>query len=44
MVKQLIVTITNGQWYATQNGKHLTAQQTAALIAKGTPYKFETRP
>ena len=41
--KEMIVKVTNGQWYATKDGKHLTAQQTAALIAKGTPYHIEAR-
>ena len=41
MESQLIIKIVNGQWYATKNGKHLTAQETANEIAKGTPYSFE---
>ena len=43
MKKELIIKIVNGQWYATKNGKHLTAQQTASLIAKGEPYEIESR-
>ena len=39
--KELLIKVVNGQWYATTDGKHLTAQETAALIAKGTPYRFE---
>ncbi len=38
MAKELIVKIVKGQWYATRNGKHLTAQETTRLIAKGIPY------
>ena len=41
MNKPLIVKVANGQWYAVRDGKHLTAQETATLIAKGTPYLFE---
>ena len=40
-MKELIVKVVNGQWYATKDGKHLTAQQTATAIAKGIPYRFE---
>ncbi len=43
MKKELIVKIVNGQWYATRNGKHLTARQTATLIAKGEPYRIENK-
>lgn len=41
MTTPLIIKVTNGQWYAVKDGKHLTAQETAALIAKGTSYRFE---
>lgn len=41
MEREMVVKIVNGQWYATKNGKHLTAQQTATLIAGGTPYRIE---
>ena len=37
MKKPLIIKMVNGQWYATRNGKHLTAQETTRLIAKGIP-------
>jgi len=40
MAGKMIIKIVKGQWYATLDGKHLTAQQTAKLIAKGTPYKI----
>ena len=42
MTKEMVVKVANnGQWYAIKDGKHLTAQQTATLIAKGNPYHFE---
>ena len=41
MVKELVIKIVDGQWYATQDDKHLTAQETATLIAKGATYRFE---
>ena len=40
MAKKLIVKIINEQWFAMKGGKHLTAQETAAQIAKGTPYQI----
>ncbi len=43
MTKEMVVKIANGQWYATLDGKHLTAQETATLIAKGIPYSFINR-
>lgn len=39
--KKIIIKIVNGRWYATLDGKHLTAQKTAEEIAKGTTYIFE---
>jgi len=41
MKKELVIKIVNGQWYATLGGKHLTAQETAKLIADGILYRFE---
>ena len=42
MTKEMVVKVANnGQWYAIKNGKHLTAQETATLIARGIPYHFE---
>jgi len=42
MTKEMVVKVANnGQWYAIKNGKHLTAQQTATLIARGIPYHIE---
>lgn len=43
MKGKLIIKIVNGQWYATKDGKHLTAQQTASLIAKGEHYRIESK-
>jgi len=40
MAKELVVKIVNGQWFSTQDGKHLTAQQTAKAIDEGTPYNI----
>ena len=40
MVKEMVVKVINGQWYAVQDGKHLTAKQTAARVAAGVPYKI----
>ncbi|KKN74701.1 hypothetical protein LCGC14_0387430 [marine sediment metagenome] len=39
-VKGLSIKIVDGQWYAVLEGKHLTAQETAAQIARGTPYQI----
>ena len=47
MKKTKILTIknVNGQWYAQADGeKRLTAQETAALIAKGVPYQIIFSP
>ncbi len=41
MKQEMIVKVVQGQWYATLDGKHLTAQQTAKEVAKGTPYRIE---
>lgn len=41
-MKELIIKVVNGQWYATQDGKHLTAQETFTLIAKGIPYTIKS--
>lgn len=41
MAKELTIKVRNGQWYAVMDGKHLTAQEAAAMIAKGIPYRFE---
>ena len=41
MKKEIIVKILeNGQWYATLNGKHLTAQETQTAIMRGATYKI----
>ena len=40
-MKTLIIKVANGQWYAAQGNKHLTAQQTATAIANGVPYIFD---
>ncbi len=39
--KEIIIRVIDGQWYALQDGRHLTAPETAELIAKGIPYHFE---
>ncbi len=40
--KFLTIKIVNGQWYALADGERwLTAQETAALVAKGVPYHLE---
>ncbi len=39
--QELVIKVAGGQWYATQGDKHLTAAQTAKLIAGGVPYRFE---
>ena len=41
MTKEMVIKVANGQWHAIKNGKHLTAQQTATLIARGIPYRIE---
>ena len=41
MASKLVIKIVDGQWYAVQNGRHLTANQTATLIANGASYQFE---
>ena len=38
--KELTIKIVDGQWFATLNGKHLTAQETQLAIAQGASYKF----
>ena len=41
--KTLTIKVENGGWYALRDGKRLTAKETATLIAKGIPYRFEAR-
>ena len=38
--KKLLIKIIDGQWFATLNGKHLTAQETQIAIMRGASYKF----
>ena len=40
MTKELIIKFVDGQWFAMQGGKHLTATQVLSEIAEGTPYRF----
>jgi hypothetical protein len=40
--KHLIITVINGMWYAKLDGKHLTADETAKLIAQGATYTINT--